>query len=141
MPSPAIQTAAGAAASGAAASVAAGLPPTEQIACALAGGLLSVWMARNKDLTISPRWVGSSLMRVLVSATTGLAVTVILLAVAPAFEVTAAVAREPRAGAAVAFLMSAFAYTLGPIAMAWLRAQLKIPAAAPLVRRGRNQEK
>ena len=89
-----------------------GLPPQEVILWALAGGVASVWLSREADASLSWRWAASSLMQLGISAATGVALSALVLAVAPAHPLTAPLASAPRWS--LAGLIAASAFKAGP---------------------------
>lgn len=89
-----------------------GLPPQDVILWALIGGLVSVWLSRQADASLTLRWAASSLMQLGISAATGVALSALVLAVAPAHPMTAPLASAPRWS--LAGLIAASAFKAGP---------------------------
>lgn len=104
-------TASAALASGIAAGTS-GLPPQDVILWALIGGLVSVWLSRQADASLTLRWAASSLMQLGISAAAGVAGSALVLAVAPAYAMTAPLASAPRW--VLAGVIAALAFKAGP---------------------------
>lgn len=74
-----------------------GLPTQEVMAWAVIGGLASVWLAQKAaGSAFGWRWITTAVAQVVVSAAAGVAISALILAVAPAYGATQPLAAVPQ---------------------------------------------
>lgn len=112
-------TAASAALATGSAAAMSGWPPQDVIVWALIGGLVSVWMARKAEASLTAGFLAAALAQVGVSAAAGIALSAGLLALAPVSTWTASLASVPRW--VLAGVIAAVIHRAAPLAMAWLQ--------------------
>lgn len=102
----------GAAASGMPAAIG-GFPPQEVILWSMIGGLGSVWLSRKSGQVVTTKWLCGALAQIGLSAATGVALSALLLAIAPGYSWLAPLSGAPRW--AVACVIAALAFKVGPV--------------------------
>lgn len=102
--------ASGAAAGGAAAT--AGMPPQHVVVWAVVGGLVNAWLAAATAEPVTLRWIARQLARVGVAASAGIALSAVVLAIAPAYSLTAPISTVPEW--ALAGVISGGLHLIGP---------------------------
>lgn len=96
-----------------------GWPPQDVVLWAVIGGLISVWLARKADQSeVTGRWLGGALAHLCVAAASGVALSAVVLAMAPATAWTAPLAVVPRWALAAA--IAALLNKLAPLGWRWL---------------------
>lgn len=87
-----------------------GWPPQDVVLWAVVGGLISVWLARKADQSeVTGRWLGGALAHLCSAAAAGIALSAVVLALAPAY-----------AFSALAAVIAALLHKLAPLGWRWL---------------------
>lgn len=107
--------AAAAASSAGSAAAMSGMPPQDVIIWSLIGGLVSVWASRTEVVRVTLGWLASVVAHIGVSASSGIALSAILQAVAPKVGFISALADVPRWASAAIF--AAVVVKVAPVAL------------------------
>lgn len=91
-----------------------GWPPQDVVLWAVIGGLISVWLARKADQSeVTGRWLGGALAHLCSAAAAGVALSAVVLALAPAYVPPLAVVPRWALAAVIAALIN----KLGPMVL------------------------